>query len=133
MKARVPFLVLLAATLSADQVAARRTEGRIHGFLVLRDLEGNIVASGESTQLASGNRVTNELKFHFKDGSTHQENSVYSQRRVFQLLSYRLVQKGKAFKRPTDMTVDVATGQVTIIYADDDGKEKTIREAMKLP
>ena len=133
MKARIPFLVLLAATLSADQVAVRRTEGRIHGFLVLRDLEGNIVASGESTQLASGNRVTNELKFHFKDGSTHQETSVYSQRRVFQLLSYHLVQKGKAFKRPTDMTVDVATGQVTIIYADDDGKEKTIREAMKLP
>ena len=66
---------------------------------MLKDLEDNIIASGGMTQAANGNRVTSELNFHFKDGSTHSETTVYSQRKVFRLLSYRLVQKGKAFKR----------------------------------
>ena len=74
-----------------------------------------------------------DLAFHFKDGSLQEETSVFAQRRTFQLLTYHLVQKGKAFKRPTDMTVNAATGQVNIRYTDDDGKEKTISEHMKLP
>src|SRR5262245_61876356 len=92
-------LVLLAVVLAAEQVPVRLPEGRIHGFLVLRNLEGNIMASGELTQVASGSRVTSELTFRFKDGSLHQETAVYSQRRLFHLISYRQVQKGKTFKR----------------------------------
>ena len=34
----------------ADQVAVRHIEGRIHGFLVPRDLDDNILASGGLTQ-----------------------------------------------------------------------------------
>ena len=111
----------------------RHTEGRLHGFLVLRDLEDNIIASGGITQLANGIRVTTELNFLFKDGSTHSESTVYSQRKVFQLLSYRLVQKGKSFKRPTDMSLNASTGQVTVRYTDEDGQEKTITDRPKLP
>src|SRR5262245_38541111 len=131
MIARFSF-VMLAAALGAEQVPVRLAEGRIHGYLVLRDPGGNIIASGESLQLASGNKVTSELVFHFKDGSLHRETAVFSQRRTFQLLSYRQVQKGKTFKRPTDMRVDTATGQVTVTYTDD-GEQKTISESMKLP
>lgn len=126
-------ILLLAHPLTADQVAVRHIEGRIHGFLVLRDLDGNILASGDLTQLAKGNRVTTELVFHFKDGSSHTETAVFSQRQTFQLLTYRLVQKGRAFKRPTDMSVNVSTGQVTVHYTDSDGKEKTITDRIKLP
>lgn len=126
-------VLLLASTVSADQVPVRHTEGRIHGFLVLRDLQDNILASGELTQLANGVRVTNELALHFKDGSTHQETTVFSQRRTFQLVTYHLVQKGRAFKRATDMSLNGSTGQVTIRYTDDDGKEKTITDRLKLP
>ena len=111
----------------------RYAEGRIHGFLVLKDVEDNIIASGGLTQRASGIRVTTELNFHFKDGSTHSETTVYSQRKVFRLLSYRLQQKGKAFKRQTDMSVNTSTGEVTVQYSDDDGKEKTITERPKMP
>jgi len=126
-------ILLLAHPLMADQVAVRHLDGRIHGFLVLRDLEDNVLASGGLTQLANGNRVTTELIFHFKDGSSHEETAVFSQRRTFQLLTYHLVQKGRAFKRPTDVSLNVSTGQVTVHYTDDDGKEKTIADRLKLP
>jgi hypothetical protein len=126
-------LSLVPFVLGADQVPVRHTEGRIHGFLVLRDQEDNILASGGLTQLANGNRVTSELTFHFKDGSLQQETTVFSQARVFRLLNYHLIQKGPAFKRPTDMTVNTSSGQVTIRYTDDDGKVKATSEQMKLP
>lgn len=126
-------ILLLVPPLLADQVAVRHSEGRLHGFLVLRDLDDKILASGELTQLANGNRVTTELSFHFKDGSIHEETAVFSQRRTFQLLTYHLVQKGRAFKRATDMSLNASTGQVTVHYTDDDGKEKTITDRLKLP
>ncbi|MGH9632670.1 MAG: hypothetical protein ACRD7E_30565 [Bryobacteraceae bacterium] len=125
--------LLAAVSLFADQVLARHLEGRIHGFLVLRDLDGNILASGRLIQNAKGNTVTSELGFRFRDGSVHQETSVFSQRRMFRLLNYHLVQKGPTFKRAMEMSVNVSTGQVTIKYADDDGKEKTITDNLKLP
>jgi hypothetical protein len=126
-------LLLSIRPLAGDQVPVRRTEGRLHGFLVLRDLDGNILASGDLSQLANGDRVTSELTVHFKDGSRHEETTIYSQRRTFQLLSYHLVQKGRAFKRSMDMTINAGSGQVAIVYADDDGKEKTITDRLKLP
>jgi hypothetical protein len=46
-------ILLLAHPLMADQVAVRHLEGRIHGFLVLRDLDDNVLASGCLTQLYS--------------------------------------------------------------------------------
>jgi hypothetical protein len=126
-------ILLLAAPLMADQVPVRHVEGRIHGFLVLRDLDDNILASGELTQVANGNRVTTDLSFHFKDGSMHEETAVYSQRRTFQLLTFHLVQKGRAFKRETDMSLNASTGQVTVHYTDDEGKQETITDRLKLP
>jgi hypothetical protein len=126
-------ILLLAPPLMADQVPVRHIEGRIHGFVVLRDLDDNILASGELTQIANGNRVTTELWFHFKDGSIYEETAVFSQRRTFQLLIYHLVQKGRVFKRETDMSLNVATGQVTVHYTDDEGKQKLITDRLKLP
>ena len=73
------------------------------------------------------------MVFHFRDGSLHEETTVFSQRKVFQLVSYHLVQKGKAFKRATDMKINASTGLVTVVSTDDDGKEKTYSETMKLP
>jgi hypothetical protein len=125
--------VALCGSLMSEPVVIRNTEGLIHGFLVLRDADDKILASGELSQRASGNRVTNELVFHFKDGSLHEETTVFSQHKAFQLLTYHLVQKGKAFKRATDMKLNASTGLVSVISTDDDGKEKTYSETMKLP
>src|SRR3954452_16287267 len=88
-------LACLAPTSSsmAEQVTVRHAEGRIHGFLALRDLDGNLLASGTSIQLANGNVVTNELGFRFKDGSVRHETTVFSQRAKFRLLKYHLLEK----------------------------------------
>src|SRR6476660_4453717 len=126
-------ILLPAPSLMGDPVPVRHMEGRIHGFLVLRDIEDKLLASGTLTQSAAGNRVTNELSFHFKDGSVQQETTVFSQRRTFELLTYRQVQKGPAFKRAQNMSLSTSTGQVTIQYSDDDGREKTITDHVKMP
>jgi hypothetical protein len=125
--------LLVTGRMSAEEVLVRHLEGRVHGFLVLRALDGDILASGVVNQLAKGNRVTSELAFHFKDGSLHQETAVFSQARTMQLLNYHLVQQGKSFKRAIDMFVNATNGQVTVQYAEEDGKQKTITETMKLP
>jgi hypothetical protein len=123
----------LASSLKGGEIVTRYTEGIVHGFLVLRDTDDKIIASGELLQQAAGNRVTSEVVFHFRDGSLHDETTVFSQRKVFQLLAYHLVQKGPAFKRSTDLTINMANGLVTVISSDDDGKQKTYSETMKLP
>lgn len=124
--------VLLPKPLLAEPVPVRQTEGLIHGFLVLRSLNGDSLATGDLTQVTNGDRVTSELVFRFKDGSIYQETSVFSQRRTFRLLTYHLVQKGPTFKRPTDMTLNITTGKVVVNYVDD-GKDKTVSDQLKLP
>ena len=64
-------------------VAVRHTEGVVHGFLVLRTLDGMPIADGDLTQVARGTRVTSRLVFHFKDGSSHDETAVFSSERCF--------------------------------------------------
>src|SRR6185503_10053874 len=85
--------VLLAASLSADPVPVRNAEGLVHGFLVLRTLDGTALADGDLIQTARGDRVTSRLVFHFKDGSLHDETAVYSQRGNLRLVRGHLVQK----------------------------------------
>jgi hypothetical protein len=125
--------LLTPAVRAQTPVAVRHTEGLARGFLVLRTLEGNDLAHGDLAQTARGERVTSKLVLHFKDGSLHEEHVVYSQRNRFRVLSYRLVQKGPAFKIPMEMKIEGATGQVTVRYTDSDGKEKVESERLKLP
>jgi hypothetical protein len=66
--------LLPVLSLIAEEVPVRHLEGRIHGFLVLRDLDDNLLASGTLIQYANGNRVTAELGFRFKDGSVYHLN-----------------------------------------------------------
>jgi len=125
--------LLQPGALLAAPVAVRHTEGVVHGFLVLSTLEGNTLADGDPIQVARGDRVTSQLLFRFKDGSVHDETAVYSQRRSFRFLSYHLVQKGPAFPHPMEVSIDGSTGQVTVRYTDNDGKEKVESGRLQLP
>jgi hypothetical protein len=125
--------LLTPAVRAQTPVAVRHTEGLARGFLVLRTLEGNDIAHGDLAQTARGERVTSHLIFHFKDGSVHEETVLYSQRHSFRVLSYRLVQKGPAFKVPMVVTIAGSTGQVTVRYTDGDGKAKVETERLELP
>jgi hypothetical protein len=124
--------VLLAAGPAAAQVPVRHREGLLHGFLVLRTLQGETLADGDLVQNVHGDRVTSRLTLHFKDGSIHDETAVFSQRGSFRLLSDHLVQKGPAFQHPIEMTVNGSTGQVTVRYTEG-GKDKTDSERLALP
>ena len=125
--------LLQPCALPAEQVAVRHTEGIVHGFLVLRTLEDKIIAEGDLTQLARGDRVTTHVVFHFKDGSVHEETTLFSQRGSFRLLSNHLLQKGPAFKRPMEVTTNGSTGEVTVRYTDENSKEKVVTDRLKLP
>lgn len=121
-----------APRVSAAPVAVRYKEGLIHGFLILSTLDGKAIAAGDLTQVAHGDQVTSRLVFHFKDGSNQEETTVFSQRGAFQLVSYRLVQKGPAFKQAIDLSIAASTGQVTVHYTDGD-KENVTEARLKLP
>jgi hypothetical protein len=125
-------VVLQPKALLADTIPVRHTEGLMHGFLVLRTLEGKPIADGQMTQDAKGDRVNTHLIFHFKDGSLYEDTAVYSQRGTFRLLRDHLVEKGPSFKQPVDTLIDGSTGQVRVRYTED-GKEKTVAERLDLP
>jgi len=138
LRSRILAIVLISTCIlsgvgaSASSVAVRHREGFIHGFLVLSTLDGEAIAAGDLTQVARGDQVTTQLAFRFKDGSRQEEITVFSQRGNFQLISYHLIQKGPSFKNATDLSVNCGTGQVTVRYTDDDGKEKVANEHIPL-
>ncbi len=117
----------------ADPVAVRYPQGAAHGFLVLRDQNNKVLAVGDSMQSIHGDRVTSQLIFHFRDGSIDDDKSVYTQHGVFRLLTDHHVQRGPSFPKPMDMTVDTASGTVTMREPGKDGQEKSKSEHLDLP
>jgi hypothetical protein len=130
-KSAASFL-LFAFLVGAEPVPVRHVQGYLHGFVILTDLDEKILASGDLTQTPAGTHVTTKLSLHFKDGSLYEETAVFSQRRTFQLLTYKQVQKGPAFKTQQSLSLDTATGKVNIQYTDKDGKPKTIADQLTL-
>src|ERR1035438_10262043 len=108
-------LLLLAVTfpagkpLAADSVPVLRSQGTFHGFLVLQTLDGKSLATGDLIQIGEGDRVTSRLTFHFRDGSLDDETTVYTQHKVFHLISDHHIQRGPSFPQPLDMLVEAAT------------------------
>ena len=105
----VAFL-LFVEPLAADPVQVHRTQGTFHGFLVLKTPEGKTLASGDLVQVAHGDRVKSRLTFRFRDGSIDDEVAIYSQRKVFQLISDHHIQRGPSFPKPFDMFIDARSG-----------------------
>jgi hypothetical protein len=125
--------VLTGAAAHAESVIVRHTEGLVHGFLVLRTLDGTRIADGDLVQVARGARVTSRLRFHFTDGSQYDETTVFEQRKTFRLVSDHVVQKGPSFPQPMDLFIDAATGQTRVRYTDEHGRPQTESEHLDLP
>lgn len=116
--------VLLPLTaVRAESVPVRHMEGTVHGFLVMRTMDGKTIAAGDLVQVVQGDRLVSNLTFHFKDGSIDDETTVYSQKHDFQLISDRHIQKGPSFPHPMEVSIDVSKGEVTV-RSSEDGKEK---------
>lgn len=128
---------LAAALLStgiaaAAPVTVRHSEGLAHGFLVLRAMDGTVLADGDLQQTAQGDRVTARLTFRFRDGSRYDETVVFSQRGSFRLITDHLSQKGPSFPQPIDVTVDSAGGRAVVRYTDD-GKPRIADQRFDVP
>jgi hypothetical protein len=133
----ISFVLAIAPgiTLSAEQIPVRHVEGVTLGFLVLRDLNGNDLAYGELKQVVEENRSTlvrSDLRFEFKDGSSYDEITRFTQRGKFRLLSDQVKLQGPAFKQPSESWIDVASGTVTF-RTTEKGKEKTTTKHVDLP
>lgn len=125
----VAVVVLLVWTrLGAAPIRVRFTEGAAHGFLLLRATDGHILAHGDWWQVPHGERVETRLVFRFRDGSVSDETIVYSQRQVFTLLSYRLVQRGPSFPKPLDISVDASTGRFAVRSRDKPESAEVVEE-----
>jgi hypothetical protein len=131
--------VLLATTLLAphsylqgQELKVHYRAGAEHGFLLLHDLTGAILAHGEITQVPYRDRIKLHLVFRFRDGSLDDETTVYSQQHTFHLISDRLIQTGKSFPNPCDMTIDMGAQQVSV-RAVSKGKPVVTSEHMDLP
>ena len=126
-------ILLTTSTVAQSTVDVRYSEGLLRGFLVLRAMDGDVLAHGDLAQVPHGANVTTHLVLRFKDGSTYEETVDFSQRGSFQVLNYHLVQKGPVFKVPMDMTIDGSTGKVVVRYSDEHGQAKEESERLDLP
>ena len=133
-------ILALACTLAgpwpaaAEPIAVRYTEGIGRGFPVLRSVAGEKLAQGEMTQVPRGDIVESRLVFRFKDGSIYDERLTFSQKDVFTLMSYHIVQRGPSFPESIDARVDRHTGRYEVRYkGDEDSPEETLKGSFDMP
>lgn len=126
-------LLFLPSILCADSVSVRYVEGISRGFIALFDQSGHRIGTGDLQQVAKSGRVSSHLHILFEDKSVYDDQTVFTQRGVFRLLTDHVIQKGPIFKTPMETSINASTGQVTVDYTDDDGHVKHLSQRMKLP
>jgi hypothetical protein len=100
----------------ADPIPVHHIEGVTLGFLVLRNLDDDVLAYGEMKQVWKrvGYPVMDDLQFRFTDGSFYEEITKFTQRGDFRLVSDEVVQRGPAFKQDCESWIDATSGTITI-------------------
>jgi hypothetical protein len=103
----------ISVPVHSEPIPVRHPQGSAHGFLVLKTIEGVPIATGDVTQTIQGDRVTSRVTFHFRDGSLDDDTTIFSQRRVFRLISDHHIQHGPSFPKPIDILIDAVSGKIT--------------------
>jgi hypothetical protein len=127
-------ILLLASLVAAEPVPVRHVEGVTFGFLVLRNVNGEILAHGELKQVVTPDDpvAMSDLQFRFKDGSFYREITKFTQKSVFRLVSDQVIEKGPSFKHDSETWVDTSTGNVTV-KTTEHGEEKTVTKHLDIP
>ena len=135
-------VIVQASSTRAEPISVHHIEGVTFGFLILRNLDGEIVAYGELTQVIQqkgdvkeneeSGLVVGDLLFHFKDGSFYEEITKFTQHGKFRLVSDQVEQRGPAFKQASKSWIDMRTGTITV-QTFEKGKEKTATSHLDLP
>lgn len=122
----------LTTSLHAEVIPVHHVEGVTHGFLVMRDSTGRIVAYGDMVQETHHGRVDSTLTFHYADGSLYEDTTIYTEHGVFRVLSDHSIEKGPSFKQPMETWVDAKTGQFKA-RTFDKNKPQFISQKLKTP
>jgi hypothetical protein len=127
--------VFMYSSADAAPVAVRFLEGVAHGYLLVRSQVGEMIGQGELTQvLKDENLVESHVVIHFKDGSLYDEKVAFSQRRVFTMVGYHLVQRGPSFPDQIDVSIDRGTAEYKVrSQAGKDGREEVLTGHFDLP
>jgi hypothetical protein len=125
------FIASQAVVARAEQIAVRYPETPVRGSLVLRSVDGRILANGDLTQTLESGRLTAIMVFRFIDGSFREETTVYTQDGQFRLLSHHVLRKGPAFAGEVETWLDALTGEARVRYVEG-GKEKMVMRRLDL-
>ena len=126
-------MLLSPRPLPAAPVPVRFAEGITHGFLLLRTVDGALLASGDLLQVGRGGGIESRMVFHFKDGSLFDETVVFTQQHVFTMQSYRLVQRGPVFTEDTEILLERSGKYRVKTKAHKDGREEVLTGTLELP
>ncbi len=125
---------LVATVARADPVPVRQPEGASHGFLVVSDVaSGKHVGEGDLTQSPERGAIASRMLLRFSDGSVYDETLRFSQRRMFRLLWYHLVQRGPSFKTALDVEFDRSRRYRARRKAGPDADEDTASGTVDVP
>jgi len=127
-------VVITGSEAAPGLVTPRFPEGATYGSLALLDSDGHAIAHGELQSVPRGDRVESRLVWRFKDGSVQDETTVYAQRPVLKLLSYKQIQRGLSF--PADVEVSFARqpGRYDVRRRDRGKKDvEALSDAIELP
>ncbi len=113
-------------------VPVRFTEGMAHGFLELETAAGVFLSHGELLQVPRSGTIESRMVF-FLPNSVFEESVTFTQRDVFTMLSYHLVQRGPAFAEDLDATLARSGAYVVKTRSHKDGEEKKYEGTLKLP
>ncbi len=116
----------------AAPIQAKERQGAAHGFLLVKTLEGKVLATGDLECVNQGDQVRSRLTFHFRDGSIDDEVTVYRQKQVFRLISDHHIQRGPSFPQPIDVAVNASKHEVQWRETKS-GKEEVKSEHKDLP
>ena len=127
-------LLAIAAPAHAEPVAVKTLEGPSYVVLWLGTPEGKRLADGEMEQKIVDGNVESRLTFRFKDGSLYDETVVFSQDRVFRLLSYSLVEKGASFREDQQTSFDRKSGRYRVSIKDrESGEDEKHEGEVEIP
>ena len=106
-------ILTLPCLASAQSVAVRNPQKNIHRLFLLRSADGKLIGTGDEQAVTQGDLVHSRLTFHFRDGSIDDDDAVFTQDKVFHLLSDHHIQQGPSFPTLVDFALDVPAGTVT--------------------
>ncbi|MEO5799781.1 MAG: hypothetical protein ABIZ70_12900 [Gemmatimonadales bacterium] len=114
-------------------IPVRFPEGSVHAFLELHAAAGALLASGDLVQLPESGGMRSRMTFHFADSSFFEETVRFTQRGVFALQSYRLVERGPAFAVDLDARFSANGSYSVTSRSRDDGKVSKHSGTLEMP